>query len=155
MTAPSYDDPPYVDEHSLIVEAPPAAVWTALGTVLTQMSRSRRNRVGASLLGCADRTAAGDVPEAGSTIPGFHVAAARPGEELRLAGSHSFSRYRLTFCIDPVDGGRSRLRAITHAAFPGLGRAYGALVIGTGLHKVATRRLIRSIATAAESTTVR
>jgi hypothetical protein len=41
----------------------------------------------------------------------------------------------------------SRLRAETHAAFPGLlGRLYRAAVIGSGGHRLVTRRLLRQIA---------
>ncbi len=35
-------------------------------------------------------------------MPGFRVAAARPAEELALAGRHRFSDYALVFRLDPV-----------------------------------------------------
>ncbi|WP_157592243.1 hypothetical protein [Solirubrobacter soli] len=66
------------------------------------------------------------------------VAAQHPGR-LELRGRHRFARYALVFLID---GGR--VRAQTYAAFPGVeGRAYRALVIGSGAHRVVTKRLLR------------
>ena len=149
VTAPTAIEPPYVDEHTRVVAASPEDVWAALGDVFTGTSTRRRTRIGVTLLGCEDRTATGDLAVAGSTIAGFHVTAARRGEELRLEGRHRFSRYVLTFRIAPLDDARTRLTAVTHAAFPGIGRAYGALVVGTGLHRIATRGLLRTIARAA------
>lgn len=97
----------------------------------------------AGMLGC--EPAAG-TPEfeglEGQAIPGFRVIESEPGRLLVLAGSHRFSRYRLTFVLD--DG---LLRARTHAAFPGLrGRAYRAAVIGSGAHRLVTRRMLRQVA---------
>ncbi len=67
-----------------------------------------------------------------------------------LEGRHRFSRYRLAFEIVPLGGG-SRLKAITHAAFPGLvGQAYRTLVIGTKGHVVATTRILRAVKRRAE-----
>jgi hypothetical protein len=53
--------------------------------------------------------------------------------------------------MDPLpfdlDGGR--LHARTQAAFPGLrGRLYRAAVIGSGGHRIITRRLLRQVARA-------
>jgi hypothetical protein len=70
------------------------------------------------------------------------VAEAEPGRRLALRGRHRFSRYELTFVL--ADG---ELRAQTRAAFPGIhGRLYRAAVIGTGGHRILTRRLLRRIA---------
>jgi hypothetical protein len=78
--------------------------------------------------------------------PGFAVAATLPGERLELAGRHRFARYVLAFELRDGPPGITRLAAQSFAEFPGLhGRAYRALVIGTRLHVVATRRLLREI----------
>ncbi|WP_242352281.1 MULTISPECIES: hypothetical protein [Anaeromyxobacter] len=134
---------PYIDEHSRPIDAPADAVWTALLKVL------RREMGGsatfARLLGCdpAQGTAA-FAGRPGETVPGFRVVEAEPGRRLALRGRHRFSSYALTFVLD---GGR--LRAQTHAAFPGvLGRLYRAAVIGTGGHRIMTRRLLRQVARA-------
>lgn len=132
---------PFVDEHSERVDAPADAVWAALLSVL-------RRRMGGSawfarLLGCdpAQGTACfGGRP--GETVPGFRVVEAEPGRRLALAGRHRFATYALTFALDG-----ERLRAQTHAAFPGLlGRLYRAAVVGTGGHRLVTRRLLRQVA---------
>ncbi len=134
---------PYIDEHSRRIDAPAGAVWTALLKVL------RREMGGgatfARLLGCdpAQGTAA-FAGRPGETVPGFRVVEGEPGRRLALRGRHRFSSYALTFVLD---GGC--LRAQTHAAFPGfLGRLYRAAVIGTGGHRILTRRLLRQVARA-------
>jgi hypothetical protein len=61
-----------------------------------------------------------------------------------LRGRHRFSDYSLTFVVDG-----ERVRALTHAAFPGvLGRLYRAAVIGSGGHRIVVKRLLRKIAQA-------
>ena len=53
------------------------------------------------------------------------------------------------FELDPEPPGRTRLRAATWAAFPGLhGKVYRAAVIGTGGHGVTVRRTLKRIAAA-------
>ena len=75
---------------------------------------------------------------------GFHVTESTAPSKLVLEGRHPFSRYALVFLVEPLDGGRTRVRAQTWAAFPGPhGRAYRALVIGTGMH---VRLLARTLA---------
>jgi hypothetical protein len=132
---------PFVDEQSQRLDAPADMVWSALLRVL-------RRTMGASetlarILGCdpADGTAefAGRV---GDTVPGFRVVASEPGRRLALRGRHRFADYALTFALE---GGL--LRAQTSAAFPGVkGRLYRAAVIGSGSHRVVTRRLLRQVA---------
>jgi hypothetical protein len=79
---------------------------------------------------------------------GFAVAASVPGERLELAGRHRFSRYVLEFSLRDGAEGTTRLAARSFAEFPGIhGRAYRALVIGTRLHVLATRGMLRAIAT--------
>lgn len=85
----------------------------------------------------------------GRTAPstGFRVTESDAPSKLVLEGRHPFARYALVFLIDPLDGGRSRVRAQTWAAFPGPhGRVYRALVISSGVHVVAVRRMLRRLA---------
>ncbi|MEA2692060.1 MAG: hypothetical protein QOJ16_1447 [Acidobacteriota bacterium] len=134
---------PYIDEQSQRVDAPADVLWTALLKVL-------RRQMGGSapiarILGCdpAEGTAefAG---RPGEAVPGFRVVEAEPGRRLALRGRHRFSNYALTFVFDG-----DLLRAQTHAEFPGvLGRLYRAAVIGSGAHRLVTRRLLRQVARA-------
>jgi hypothetical protein len=143
---------PHVDEHAIVVERPAADAWDAtLRTVERAFSSAAAARV-ARLLGCADVAAAGPRPlDRGSAFPGFHVADAAPGRELRLEGGHRFSRYALVLRIDELAPTRSRVRAETLAVFPGPhGFVYRTLVIGTRGHVLATRRILRAIERAAE-----
>lgn len=137
---------PYIDEHGRRVDASVDAVWAALVEVLR---REMGGSAGfARLLGCDPaRTTAGFAGRPGETVPGFRVAEAEPGRRLHLRGRHRFSDYALTFVLDG-----ERLRAQTHATFPGLlGRLYRAAVIGSGAHRLATRRLLRRVARAVEA----
>lgn len=142
----------HVDEHSMTIEAGAGATWEAVLRVAEGSTDSPRASRGARLLGCADVEASGPRPLAvGSAVPGFRVQAAERPRELVLAGAHRFSDYALTFRIDDLGDGRSRLRAETRAEFPGLqGRIYRALVIGTRGHVLATRRLLRAAKRRAE-----
>jgi hypothetical protein len=134
---------PYIDEHSQPVDAPADMIWRALLKVL------RRNMGGsapiARILGCDPVQGTAEFAgRPGEAVPGFRVVEAEPGQRLALRGRHRFSNYALTFVLDG-----NRLRAQTHAAFPGvLGRLYRALVIGSGGHRLVTRRLLRQIARA-------
>jgi hypothetical protein len=137
---------PYLDEHVTVIEAEADAVWHSLGKTLDSFSRPAAARY-ARLVGAADCTASGPRPlTEGSTFPGFRVVAAVPGRELILEGRHRFSTYALIFRLEHVSPGRSRLRAESRAAFPGLaGGIYRRLVIGTGGHVVGMRRLLSAI----------
>ena len=67
-----------------------------------------------------------------------------------LAGRHHFSDYALTFTLEPAGDGVA-LVARTEATFPGVhGRAYRALVIGSGAHRRLTRRWLERIRADAE-----
>lgn len=128
------EEPPYVDTHTRAVAADPDQVWTALRRYVGSMGVSPGNPLAAVL---------GTRPASG-----FEVADEVVGSSVALTGRHRFSHYRLVFEIEPGPAGRGTLlHAKTYAAFPGVaGRAYRAAVIGTGLHRVATRQLLRAIA---------
>lgn len=134
---------PYIDEYSQQVDAPADAVWAALLKVL------RRAMGGSSwfarILGCDPAQGTTEFTgRPGDAVPGFQVVDAEPGRRLALRGRHRFSSYALTFVLDG-----HHLRAQTHAEFPGiLGRLYRAVVIGSGGHRLLTRRLLRRVARA-------
>jgi hypothetical protein len=116
---------PYIDEHVMTVESDRAATWSAL--------------VGMWCRG----------PDDPSTIrsPFFWLHEATPLTCLALDGEHPFSVYKLVFELADEGPQRTRLTARTWAHFPGMsGRTYRALVIGTGAHRVAVRRMLRRIA---------
>jgi hypothetical protein len=145
-------DLPHVDEHSIAIEATPEATWDALLRVVEGSFASGASTRCARLLGCADTAASGPRPLAGgSALPGFHVEAAQRPQELAIAGGHRFSEYALIFRLDELDGEHTMLRAETRAAFPGLkGSAYRALVIGTRIHVLVTRRILSAAKRSAE-----
>ena len=138
---------PHVDEHAAIVAADRERTWGSLLHVVEATVSSAGAPRYARLVGCADTVAAGPRPlAAGSAFPGFHVAAAAAPAELALAGSHRFSDYALIFRLEEAGPGQTRVRAETRAVFPGLkGSAYRALVIGTRLHVLATRRVLAGV----------
>lgn len=138
---------PHVDEHATVIAADVDDVWRNLGDVVDR-SFTRPGSAGyARLVGAADHKVSGPRPLAeGSTFPGFRVASAVPGRELVLEGRHRFSSYALIFRLQPDGPGRSRLRAETRAAFPGLaGGLYRWLVIGSGGHVKGVRRLLAAV----------
>ncbi len=143
----SPDSLPHVDEHALVVAAGRDATWAALLRAAEGSVSSGAAPRLARLLGCEDTAASGPRPLAeGSALPGFHVAVAVAPQELALAGGHRFSNYALVFRLDELDEGRTRVRAETRAEFPGLkGRVYRALVIGTRMHVLATRRILGAV----------
>jgi len=140
-------DLPYVDEHAIAVAADVDDVWLALTETLDRAFSRAGAATYTRAVGCADCTASGPRPlAAGSTLPGFRVVSAVPGSELVMAGRHRFSSYALIFRLEQLDSGRARLRAESRAAFPGLaGGVYRLLVIGTGGHVVAVRRLLSAV----------
>jgi hypothetical protein len=134
---------PYIDEHSQRVDAPPDAVWAALAKVLRRVMGGSASF--ARLLGCDPAQGTAEFTgRLGEAVPGFRVVESEAGRRLALRGRHRFSTYALTFVLDG-----NHLRAQTNAAFPGiLGRLYRAAVIGSGAHRLVTRRLLRRIARA-------
>ena len=140
-----------MDTHEVSAAASPEEVWDALPGALQQaFDRSRAQRL-ARFLGCDDQ--GGDGAFGGrpaETLAGFRVAQSERPREMTLEGSHRFSRYRLAFEIEPAGPG-ARIRAVTHAEFPGVrGALYRAMVVGSGGHRIVTSRILRSIARRAE-----
>jgi hypothetical protein len=138
---------PRIDEHACEVGAPPEACWHALVATLPGAFGGASNERLARLLGCDESASHGRASQPGSTLPGFRVDRVEPARELALCGAHRFSRYELTFRIDELEGGRSRVRAETRAEFPGLmGSAYRAVLIGSRGHVLVVKRLLRVVA---------
>lgn len=140
---------PYIDEHSTTVGGAPERVWAALIATWRAHARGFPGAL-AGLWGLTPAQVAGDWkanPRAGDCVPGFSVVTSQAPRILELRGRHRFSRYALTFEIAPAAEGGCRLSARSWAEFPGLaGRAYRALVIGSGGHRLMVRRLLRGIA---------
>lgn len=138
---------PFIDEHTTLVPADAGAVWHALGMALDRSFSGGGSAALPRLLGCADRTPSGPRPlTEGSTLRGFRVATATPDHELTLVGRHRFARYALIFRLEETGENRTRLRAETRATFPGpAGALYRALLMGTGAHNLAVRRMLRTV----------
>lgn len=144
---------PWLDEHTTVVEAGAEALWEAAAEVFGRsFSRGHAARY-ARAVGAEPLAAAGPRPLAeGSTVPGFRVVSAVPGNELAMAGRHRFSRYTLVFRTEPLGPGRSRLRAESRAVFPGpAGQGYRMMLLGTGAHVLGMRRLLAAIRRRAEA----
>ncbi|MFD4315249.1 hypothetical protein [Streptomyces sp. NPDC058548] len=135
---------PFVDEHVVVVDVGSEELWRRL---LVKVGRSLSSGGGARyarVVGAVPRESGGVRPlGVGSEFPGFRVARIVPGRELALEGRHRFSSYSLVFRVEELADGRCRLRAETRAVFPGAaGRVYRALVIGSGGHAFAMRRML-------------
>lgn len=142
---------PRLDEHAIEIAAEATQVWAALLETVDGLS-TRAATIFASAVACDDRRAAGPRPlEPGSTVPGFHVNAVAIGRNLVLGGRHRFSSNELVFRLEEVGAGRTRLRAESSGVFPGLlGRGYRLLLLRTGGHVAAVRRLLRAVQRGAE-----
>lgn len=124
---------PFVDEHAITIAAPRDRAWRALDRYVARALCRTDRRLLDRILGTA-------------SPGGFSIAASVPSERLALAGRHRFARYRLEFELSDNADSTTRLSARTRAVFPGFrGRLYEWLVLGTRLHVVATRHLLRSI----------
>lgn len=145
--------PPRLDEHAIIVDAPATDAWAALLESLDGWTSSPVAAAYAKAIRCEPSRPLGPRPLGpGSTVPGFAVTEMVPVKEVVLAGRHLFSNYALTFRVRPAGSGRTEIRAESHAEFPAPhGRLYRLLVIGTGFHVVAVRRLLESIRQRAEA----
>lgn len=141
------DELPLVDEHDVVVDADAERVWTAMSETLDAAFTGPLADAYASLVGCAPSRASGARPlEVGSTIDGFGVVTAWAPARMELRGRHRFSEYALTLRLEPIERRKTRVRAETRAAFPGIGgRLYRLAVIGTGGHAVTMRRLLARI----------
>ena len=132
-------DLPYLDTHTVTVAAGPDQVWPAVRAYAGRVGIGRRNPL-ALVLGTRPRS-------------GFEIVDEVPGERVGLAGQHRFARYRLVLEVEARTEQRTTLlHAHSYAVFPGpAGRVYRTLVVGTGLHVVATRAVLgqvrRSVAT--------
>jgi hypothetical protein len=144
---------PYIDEHRTSIRASPDAAWDALLSVVRRQVGIVPPRL-ARVWGLTPQVRRGEwtgSPSQGDALPGFEVSEVDRGRRLALRGRHRFSRYALVFDVEPTAVDACVVRARSWAAFPGAaGAAYRALVIGTGGHRVAVRRLLRSIERTAE-----
>lgn len=151
-------DLPFIDEHSLAVNAPPEHVWDETAQVTRRWMEHLMPRFGgpagpllARLLGCSNVDPPRPGPGAPEATVGFRVARAERPQLIALEGEHRFSRYALTFHIEPADSSSCIVKAETRAAFPGhAGHIYRTAVIGTGAHVFVVRRLLSSIKHRAE-----
>jgi hypothetical protein len=143
---------PFIDEHTVIVDADATSVWPALTRVVDRSFSGTGKTLFARVLGCADLSSSDRGTLApGATRPGFRVRAALPGRELSLEGKHRFSRYALNFHIEELGDDRTRVSAETRAEFPGLhGRGYRALIIGTGGHVLVVHHMLAAVKRVAE-----
>jgi hypothetical protein len=133
---------PYIDEYAIRVEGPADRTWVAITRALRGQAKGLPALV--RVLGATPGERSGDWNGDlnGATIPGFEVVDAQRPERLELRGRHRFARYSLVFLLDG-----ERVRAQTYAEFPGLkGRAYRALVISSGAHRLVAQRLLRRVA---------
>lgn len=124
---------PYLDEHAISIAASRERVWAALERYAGASLRIPEGNPLARILGTE--------PSAG-----FEVVQRVPLKLLSLGGRHRYSAYLLTFELTAAADGSTHLVARSHAAFPGArGRAYRALVIGTGGHRAAVAHMLRSV----------
>lgn len=145
------DSLPLVDVHSIDLGASEDSAWRGLTSLLKAASDRWAWPAFATILGCSDRKSTGRLGTVGATIPGFRVTASDPPTMLRLDGRHRFSRYALTFTVEPRGPLRSRVFAESRAIFPGrLGTVYRILVLGSRGHVVAVNGLLRHIKQIAE-----
>lgn len=141
------DQLPWIDNHALLVDAPVTEVWTAMLNEIDRATSGPLATAYARVIGCQPARASGTRPlEVGSTVPGFTVTSALAETELVLTGHHVFSTYELTFRLRSTGNDQTEIRAESRAAFPKVhGRLYRLVVIDTGFHVRAVRRLLRSI----------
>ncbi len=143
---------PCVDTQASPVAAGADIVWRVLTETLDATFGRAVAPIYAQIVGCVDTAVSGPRPlTTGSTVPGFRVVHSVPASELQLEGRHRFASYSLTFRLEPLGPGRSHISAETRARFPGVhGRLYRLLVIGSGGHAVAVRRLLAGIRSRSE-----
>lgn len=149
---------PFIDAHSLVVEATPEQVWEVTAQVMRRWVEQLLPGFGARAVSLLARwlgysfvdplSPGNGAPEA---IVGFRVARAERPSLIVLEGEHRFSRYALTFQVEHAGVSSCIVKAETRAAFPGrTGRAYRKAVIGSGGHVFVVRHLLASIKSRAE-----
>jgi hypothetical protein len=147
---------PYIDTHTRMIEAPRERVWESLLGTLRRQFRGGLPRPIIAAWGLEQFTRHGDwngSVAVGDTITGFRAAEVERLRLLTLRGRHRFSRYELRFELEPRDTRAVELRAVTSAVFPGPhGRLYRLLVIDSGGHRVAVRRMLSAVADRASAT---
>lgn len=139
---------PYIDAYDVVVPSGAADSWDALLAVLRSELGSPPPGPFLAVMRLEPPGRRGDwtAIDIGHALPGFEVRERREPEHLALVGRHRFSQYALVFDLEEIEAG-TRLRAQTWAAFPGvLGRAYRAAVIGSRMHRLVVRRLLRRVA---------
>lgn len=142
---------PPIDEHEIYVDAPAEASWAALFPTLERTFGGKFAHRYTERVHAAETEAHGDLHHPGGTLPGFTVTRAIEPVMLALAGKHQLAQYAVVFRIDLIPGQRSRVRLETRAEFIGAkGRLYRAGVLGTRLHVIAVRRMLRAIKRGAE-----
>ena len=144
----------FIDEHERRVAASTEQVWAALVASARRLTPELPAWLVAAWGLDPARRSGGTNPTLalGDSVAGFRAAAIDPGHALALQGRHRFAEYELRFELEPLAGDRTRLRAQTRASFPGLkGGLYRLLVIGSGGHRLAVRRILARIGSRAES----
>jgi hypothetical protein len=127
---------PFVDDHRVHVRAPVEQARDAIAKLARRVVARPAPRAFVALWRLEPRS-------------GFAITSSSP-DGVVLAGHHRFARYALALEVRATDDG-AEVVARTYAAFPGAaGRAYRALVIGTGGHGVAVRAMLRRIRRSAE-----
>lgn len=144
---------PYIDEHAIDIAVAADDVWLFLLDAIDRSFSHRAAVVYARAIRCDECESTGPRPLVeGSTVPGFRVETIEPRSKLVLAGHHRFASYALSFRLEAVGPHRSRLSGETRASFPGTaGGLYRLMIIGTGGHVVAVRRLLSGIKRRAEA----
>jgi uncharacterized protein YndB with AHSA1/START domain len=139
---------PFIDRHSVRVDAAPEEVWEALSSWMHARRGFIGGGVGRLLVRALRATepaeqGAGEAPPA---LAGFEVRRSEPPHRLVMAGRHRFAVYTITFHLSEPEHAQTELALDSHAAFIGrAGRAYRGLVIGTGAHTLVVRRMLRQI----------
>jgi hypothetical protein len=149
---------PFIDVHSRTVDAPAERVWDALAQVMRGWTERPLPKVLAGIgpvfaraLACSDTERPAPGPGMPDSMVGFHVAVAESPSLVSFQGRHRFSRYALTFRIQPTGGSGSVIEAETRAAFPGLsGGIYKRAVIGSRGHVLVVRRMLATVKRLAE-----
>jgi hypothetical protein len=119
---------PYIDAHSLTVNASSDRVWEETAQVTRGWVGHTFPRSGiagavgplfARPLGASNVESPPPGPGVPEAMVGFRVARAERPSLIALEGEHRFSRYALTFRIEPAESSSCIVTAETRAVFPG------------------------------------